>query len=353
MKKIFTLLVLLSCLQFITAQAQQNIYMWKQGSLQVFNTSEVDSLTFNAGSLFSNLSCSAPMSVTGTSATATLSVTLGVETVYPFPEIGVCFSKDSKLPTIQDNTMMLNQFWWGDFTFTISGCAPGTQYFYRAYVTIGSETFYSDVQTFTTLDGNNQPDNSYVMVNGHKFVDLGLPSGLKWATCNVGADVPEADGDYFAWGETKSKDNYDTYTWVDGETYIKYSMNDKTTLEAEDDAATQNWGEGCRMPTMEEFQELVDNCIYSWTSLNGVSGCLFASKTNGANVFFPASGGRSSTFLNNYGLAGNYWSSSLGWASTETGAIEYCPYYLLVNSNNHYIWETLAYFGQTVRAVCP
>ena len=114
--------------------------------------------------------------------------------------------------------------------------------------------------------------SSAMMVTVHEYVDLGLPSGLKWATCNVGADSPEKYGDYFAWGETKAKSCYDwsTYKWCNGSnsTLTKYNTNseygtdpdNKTVLEPEDDAAYVNLGGGWRMPTQGDWQELKDKC---------------------------------------------------------------------------------------------
>lgn len=148
-------------------------------------------------------------------------------------------------------------------------------------------------------------------------IDLGLPSGLKWTCCNVGASSPGEDGDYFAWGETSSKScyNWDTYKWGDGYTFTKYTRSGKTTLDPEDDAATQNWGKGCRMPTVDEFEELLNNTTSEWTEMYGVYGRKFTSKKSSAFVFFPASGYCDSDYLGGYlgghGSYGKYWSSSL------------------------------------------
>lgn len=237
-----------------------------------------------------------------------------------------------------------------DYTATMDGCYSGTKYYYRAYVKLLGETFYSDVNSFTTLGENNQPSNTYVTVNGHKFVDLGLPSGLKWATCNVGANVPEADGDYFAWGETVSKSYYswDNYKWSVNGSSDKYTNSGKTTLDAEDDAVTQNWGEGCRMPTVGEFQELMNNCYRTWTSMYGVYDYKFTSTTNGTSLFLPAVGYRGDGSLGSSDSNGYYWSSSF---DSSLGSIYAC--YLYFISGNYYSdYSNRCYNGLSVRAVC-
>ncbi len=130
-----------------------------------------------------------------------------------------------------------------------------------------------------------------VTINGHEFVDLDLPSGLLWATCNVGAKKPTESGSKFAWGETETKDNYTekNYKFYDAANkYSKYNKIDKKTrLETIDDAAMVNWGDACRMPKETEFDELKDNCTFMWITIDGVSGMLATGK-NGKNIFFPA-----------------------------------------------------------------
>ena len=155
--------------------------------------------------------------------------------------------------------------------------------------------------------------------NGHEYVDLGL--SVKWATCNVGANAPEEYGDYFAWGEVEPKESYDwsTYKWCNGsnDTQTKYCTNssygtvdNKTVLDKEDDAAAVNWGGAWRMPTTEEQDELRSNCIWTWTTQNGVNGCIVTGP-NGNSIFFPAAGNRNDSDLYNAGSYCYYWSSSL------------------------------------------
>ena len=137
-----------------------------------------------------------------------------------------------------------------------------------------------------TKDPNNGGSGSY---GRHEYVDLGLPSGTLWATCNVGANNPEDFGDYFAWGETSPKDDYnwDTYRYSNGGSnghpnLTKYCSDSDygyngftdnlTILQPEDDAATANWGNGWRMPTKEECQELFSYCTWLYTTQNGMTG---------------------------------------------------------------------------------
>ncbi|MBR3783332.1 MAG: hypothetical protein IKJ78_02545, partial [Bacteroidales bacterium] len=135
--------------------------------------------------------------------------------------------------------------------------------------------------------------------NNSGWVDLGLPSGLLWATCNVGADTPEEFGDYFAWGETQPKDEYtwDNYRFGSDQMHLtKYCSQQEygldgftdslTTLKSEDDAAA-SLGDGARTPTREEWQELMDNTTSEWTTQNGVKGIKFTA-SNGNAIFLPA-----------------------------------------------------------------
>lgn len=163
----------------------------------------------------------------------------------------------------------------------------------------------------------------------HDFVDLDLPSGTLWATCNVGATTPEGRGFHFAWGETTPKSSYDwsNYNYCKGNfnQLTKYCVHSKigyngfkdnlTVLLAEDDAATTNWGIDWCTPGIAEWDELIDNTDSKWTTLNGVNGRLFTAN-NGKSLFLPASGQRSNYDQSigcPYGKDqyGGYWSSTL------------------------------------------
>ena len=193
----------------------------------------------------------------------------------------------------------------------------------------------------------------------HEWVDLGLPSGTLWATCNVGANSPEEYGDYFAWGETMPKFNYtwSPYKWCNGSdtTLTKYCtdssygyngfVDNKTELDPEDDAAYINWGPSWRMPTTEQQRELYENCSSVWTTQNGVNGRLITGP-NGNTMFLPAAGYRWYTWLRYEGSEGRYWSRTLYSINTYSG------YKLNIDSGYWEYWYGIERdCGLTVRAV--
>ena len=189
-------------------------------------------------------------------------------------------------------------------------------------------------------------------LNGHEAVDLGLPSGLKWASCNVGATTPEEYGGYYAWGETEEKSDYDwdTYKHCSG-TYgsmTKYNgdLGHKTTLEPTDDVATVKWGGKWRMPTLDEIKELKDCCTWTWTTLNGVNGYRVTGP-NGNSIFLPAAGCRFGSEVNGRGSDGIYWSSSLRSSDSNYA------YFLTFYSSLYDLKGDLRFYGLTVRPVCP
>ena len=208
-----------------------------------------------------------------------------------------------------------------------------------------------------------QHDTIYIKVGapaGVQAVDLGLPSGVKWASCNVGAESPEEYGNYYAWGEVTTKEDcsWATYNYANGSkseltkyctrsTYGKDGFTDgKTTLDLEDDAAHVNWGGAWRMPTDAEWTELRNNCTWTWTTQNNVNGCLVKSNTNSNSIFLPAAGYRNGTSLSNVGSYGYYWSASLFNASP------YSAWDLYFGSGSQSRSSYSRYYGFSVRAVC-
>lgn len=215
--------------------------------------------------------------------------------------------------------------------------------------------------TCSANDGSGVTASCTVKVDGHEYVDLGLPSRTLWATTNVGADSPEEYGDYFAWGETTPQsDNaysWKSYKWCNGsyDTMTKYCTNSsygnngftdgKTVLDANDDAARANWGGDWRMPTRAEFEELIDNTEQEWTWVNNVYGRKFTSKTNGNSIFLPAAGNRWDGILDGTGSYGLYWSSSLYESVTiDAWSLDFSSGYVLTG-------DASRYRGRSVRPV--
>ena len=196
---------------------------------------------------------------------------------------------------------------------------------------------------FAACEKNDEPKN-----DTQEAVDLGL--SVKWATCNVGANTPEAYGNYYAWGETATKNNYlwDTYKYGDGTTFSKYNATDgKTTLETVDDIAAFNWGGKWRMPTDAEWIELCEKCTWTWTTQNGVNGYKVKA-TNGNTIFLPVAGYRFREYTLGADNTGHYWSSSL---DTGTGTMN-MAHQVYFDSHNVYRFNSDRYIGLAVRPVC-
>ena len=150
-------------------------------------------------------------------------------------------------------------------------------------------------------------------INGHEYVDLGLPSGTKWATCNVGANSPEEYGDYYAWGETETKEKY-TRSKYEGDnclTSSMYNMSD-ITGNSEYDVATKKWGESWRIPTKKEMEELKNECTWIYEKRNGVDGYKVIGPNN-KSIFLPNAGDVLYDIDYDYildGTDGSYWTST-------------------------------------------
>lgn len=198
-------------------------------------------------------------------------------------------------------------------------------------------------------------NSSYI--HGHEYVDLGLPSGLKWATCNVGANKPEDYGDYYAWGETEAKS---TYTKDNSLTYglANYSArrpgiaDENLKLTPSYDAARANWGGSWRLPTLKELKELEDKCIWKWTTQNGVKGCQVIGP-KGNSIFLPAAGSRYESSLSGAGNYGRYWSSTsfFHWdwkEAKENYADAHC---LNFEVGGVYLFSSYRHGGRSVRPV--
>lgn len=211
-------------------------------------------------------------------------------------------------------------------------------------------------KTDTSVNGE---DNGVVLA--HDYVDLGLPSGILWATCNMGANSPEEIGDYIAWGETEPKELYDWKSYkyaVNAGGYFEMTkyctesswglseyIDNLTVLEPEDDAIRTCWGTGWGMPTKEDWTELCQETTCILTTQNGVKGRLVTGK-NGNSIFLPTTGFRLNDELICPNL-GIYWSSSL-----YTGSPERAWSFHFDNDGYHVCGTYERNRGQVVRAVC-
>lgn len=189
------------------------------------------------------------------------------------------------------------------------------------------------------IDENGEVIKSSIA--GHKFVDLGLPSGLKWAAYNVGAESPEEYGDYFAWGEIQPKD---AYTEENCSSLYLYAEDISGHMYL--DAARAKWGSPWRMPTEQEIIELVLNTNGMSTELNGVRGTMVTGR-NGNSIFFPYAGKMIDTTLYDEGDFGYYYSSSLTKPITSDSG----PYYYYVDDTQGTTSSVNRYPGFTIRPV--
>lgn len=350
MRKIFTLFCMMLFMAH-TAMAQKDLFVVsKAGTLSMYSAAKMafddDLLTFRYGTVteVTEMSFTSSFSVAFTSADC--------KSFAQTPKVGICFSDVNATPTIMDGAMVKGTSL-GKYTFSIAGLDAGTTYYYRAFVKAGDAVYYGDVHEETTY-GNN-PSAAYTVINGHKFVDLGLPSGLLWATSNVGAGVAADAGNFYAWGETTPKADCSWPTYKYGASYAdltKYNATDgKTSLDPEDDAAYTNWGTSCRMPNNDDFVELCDsdNCTWteaSMTSSTGstVSGYQFVSKKNGRSIFLPITGIRVSAATTN-SVYCYYWSATR--YSEEPGK----AYHLNLYPSGYSLWDSDRVYGYPVRAV--
>lgn len=199
------------------------------------------------------------------------------------------------------------------FTAELNNLKDNITYYYCAYVLCQGIYFYGNTKNFST------PKATRGKLNGHEWVDLGLPSGLKWATCNIGATSPEEYGGYYAWGETSTKnfysaDNYPYGNTKDHSYNIPYDISGTSY-----DVAQQWWGSTWQMPTFSDIKELYYNCSFSWEYLNGISGARMTGK-NGNSIFLPAGGaigpgytGSGGTKVVGSGERGRYWSATMAY----------------------------------------
>ena len=241
---------------------------------------------------------------------------------------GVCWST-SQNPTIED-AFSNDGTGIGAYSSNLTDLNDYTTYYVRAYATNSEGTTYGEEISFTTLDDG--------FINGYEYVDLGLPSGVKWATLNVGATAPTERGGVFAWGELEAKAEYLESNCT------TYGLNFDISGNPEYDAARAQWGGTWRMPTREEYDELLNNCTWEWEVQNGVGGKKVTGP-NGNYIFMPITG---------YQYGTSYYMEDFGyyWTSTPVDSYENLSFdfFFDMEYNLSIGWDDRCY-GQYIRPV--
>ena len=229
-------------------------------------------------------------------------------------------------------------------TNVMAGIAVGISIQTRADVNHDGLVGIGDIVAIMNIMAGIKDDNK--TPEGVEAVDLGLPSGTKWANMNIGASSPEEYGGYFAWGESEAKENFtwDTYQYGSSDADIaNLGFNIAGTYY---DAATANWGTRWRMPTLEQYNELTSNCSSVWTTQNGKNGRKFTGP-NGNTIFLPAAGYYFNTDNYYNGSVCTYWLSEL-----NQGSIQNYPYYMMLSSGGvGSVSDVSGYVGLVVRPV--
>ena len=269
----------------------------------------------------------------------------------PIIEYGFVYSTQTN-PTISDSKVTSNAGL-GNFTCTITGLSTETTYYVRTFATNATgNTGYGTALSFKTISPTTSDPSG--LCNGYGYVDLGL--SVKWATHNIGATNPEDYGDYYAWGETTTKNafSWENYAWYNATdtTITKYcvsykygEVDEKIILEPEDDAAHTHWKDQWRMPTNEEWNELRTECEWHWTTINNINGYKIVGK-NGNSIFLPSAGYQLNGKTIDKASVGYYQSSSLYLNQSQYAyGINFSTKYIDIYYNGRYC-------GQSIRPVC-
>ena len=259
-------------------------------------------------------------------------------------QYGICYSTEPS-PTIKNQLALCADS--VEQLCELVGLEAATMYYARAFVQNSSDVLYGNEITFTTAERLTEA--------GYEYVDMGL--SVKWATMNVGATVPEEGGKYYAWGEVEEKETYmwDNYHYGNSRTTLtKYcdseaygTVDNKAVLDLLDDAAYMSWGGKWRMPTYNEWDELLRNSTWTWVEQNGVKGVRVRSTKNGNCIFLPTTGYKVGADLNNKDINIVFWTSSL----SKNGS--YMSYGVSVESPNNTasFYGFNRYNGYPIRAV--
>lgn len=230
------------------------------------------------------------------------------------------------------------------FSATLNNLIDGETYYYVAATKVHDTEFFSSVRSFTTSK----------LPNG--AVDLGL--SVVWHKYNLGASSEEEYGDYYAWGETETKEVYTVrnYKWRDANAAYQLSkyntssqlgiVDNKTVLDNEDDVAIVKLGNGWHMPVLDNFKELIENCDYTWTTINGKKGYLFVSRINGNSIFLPAAGFKGEQGLDYQNNWGRYFTRELNESYPEEAKSILFSDFKVQEFNS-----SARFIGQTVRPV--
>lgn len=292
---------------------------YKYGDIRSFTTKQNVSVTTGSATSVTYSSATLSGSISGSD----YSLTCGI--IY-----GTSSSLSSSNGTKKSTTSS------GSYSISVTGLNANTTYYYRAYAIVDGEYKYGEVRSFTTESSVTSGD----------AIDLGL--SVKWASCNVGANSPEEYGYYFAWGETTAKSSYSsrtsiTYGWSISGLGSRGIIDADGNLAAAYDAATANRGDNWRMPTLDEMKELINQCTWEWTTMNGVKGRKVTGP-NGNSIFLPAAGYRSDPSLYGAGSGGYYWSATPSGGSEDACSLNFY--------HDDYDWSGYyRYYGQSVRPV--
>ncbi len=239
--------------------------------------------------------------------------------------ISVVYGEDPKLldAFIKNTEIESNRF-----SVMLTDLDVNTQYYYCLECSDENRSIRTSILSFSTLEVSCCDGE----IGGYEYVDLGLPSGLKWATCNVGSTLPTDYGDYFAWGETEIKEEYNV-----GNSLTHGINMDDISGNSNYDVVRKKWGNTWRMPTKEEMQELADYCEWEWVHFNGING-IWCTGLNGNYIFLPAT-----QFSSGIG-SGHYWCST---PDTDY----YRSYNLSFYPNNVEVFSWFRFNGLPVRPV--
>ena len=328
MKRLLSILVVFLISTTIYAQSTQTYLLGdvnRDGRVTVADAMMVVNIIMNGYTPFS-------VSPTAVSIPADGTATIDIEGGYNEYEVTSSNTNVVKA-TLNGSTITLTAVASGEATVTVKDVLT------MRYVEIPVKVGYPSSPSYLTCPDDHHPH----------LIDLDLPSGTKWACCNVDTDHPENQsptnyGGYYAWGETETKSTYNwsTYTHCDGSHDTCHDLG-SDIAGTQYDVAHVKWGGSWVMPTKVQQDELRDNCTYEWTTVNGVKGGKFTG-TNGGSIFLPAAGHRYSD-LYYAGSRGYYWSSS------QYPSSAYAAYYLYFDSGSTDWYNYYRGSGQSVRPV--